>query len=157
MIRSRPLDRVPRHRNAARRRQLHGKPLPLFTYDTYTQSGIMLTFCLSEQWMFQRRHHGRHRHAPWYPGANADRLLRLRWASEGQRDSVYTGLNNINNAKFRTFKEYGELVGHDNFNYVVSTWTHKFTDSGSIHTNTEAHNMWEFDATSGGLECRSGG
>ncbi len=88
--------------------------------------------------------------APWYPGATPTGFLGLRWVSKDNRDSVYTCLNNINNAKFRTFEEYGELVGHDNFNYIVSTWTHKFTDSGSIHTNTEAYYMWQFDAHVGG-------
>ena len=88
--------------------------------------------------------------APWYPGATPTGFLGLRWASDSNRDSIYTCLNNINTAKFRTFEEYGELVGHDNFNYIVSTWTHKFTESGSIHTNTEAYYMWQFDAHVGG-------
>jgi hypothetical protein len=122
----------------------------LFTYDTYTQSGIMLTFCLSEQWMFQCAITAGTDMAPWYPGATPTGFFGLRWASKDNRDSIYTCLNNINNAKFRTFEEYGELVGHDNFNYIVSTWTHKFTDSGSIHTNTEAYYMWQFDAHVGG-------
>ncbi|HET6323455.1 MAG TPA: outer membrane beta-barrel protein [Planctomycetaceae bacterium] len=122
----------------------------LFTYDTYTQSGVMLTFCLSEQWMFQCAITAGTDMAPWYPGATPTGFLGLRWVSKDNRDSIYTCLNNINTAKFRTFEEYGELVGHDNFNYIVSTWTHKFTQSGSIHTNTEAYYMWQFDAHVGG-------
>lgn len=122
----------------------------LFTYDTYTQSGIMLTFCLNKQWMFQCAITAGTDMAPWYPGATPTGFFGLRWVSKDNNDSIYTCLNNINNAKFRTFEEYGELVGHDNFNYVVSTWTHKFTDSGSIHTNTEAYYMWQFDAHVGG-------
>jgi hypothetical protein len=122
----------------------------LFTYDTYTQSGIMLTFCVNNNWMFQVGITCGTDMAPWYPGATPTGFLGLRWASNDNRDSVYTCLNNINSAKFRTFEEYGELVGHDNFNYIVSTWTHKFTDSGSIHTNTEAYYMWQFDAYVGG-------
>ena len=122
----------------------------LFTYDTYTQSGIMLTFCINNQWMFQVGLTAGTDMAPWYPGATPTGFLGLRWVSKDNRDSIYTCLNNINSGKFRTFEEYGELVGHDNFNYVVSTWTHKFTDSGSIHTNTEAYYMWQFDAYVGG-------
>jgi hypothetical protein len=122
----------------------------LFTYDTYTQTGIMLTFCLNNNWMFQCAITAGTDMAPWYPGALPTGFFGLRWASNDNRDSIYTCLNNINNGKFRTFEEYGELVGHDNFNYVVSTWTHKFTDSGSIHTNTEAYYMWQFDAYVGG-------
>jgi hypothetical protein len=122
----------------------------LFTYDTYTQSGVMFTFCLSQQWMFQCAITAGTDMAPWYPGATPTGFLGLRWVSKDNRDSIYTCLNNINTAKFRTFEEYGQLVGHDNFNYLVSTWTHKFTDSGSIHTNTEAYYMWQFDAHVGG-------
>jgi Putative beta-barrel porin-2, OmpL-like. bbp2 len=122
----------------------------LFTYDTYTQSGIMLTFCLNNQWMVQGAITAGTDMAPWYPGATPTGFLGVRWVSKDNRDSIYTCLNNINTAKFRTFEEYGELVGHDNFNYLVSTWTHKFTESGSIHTNTEAYYMWQFDAHVGG-------
>ena len=122
----------------------------LFTYDTYTQTGVMFTFCLNDQWMVQAAITAGTDMAPWYPGALPTGFFGLRWVSKDNRDSIYTCLNNINNAKFRTFEEYGELVGHDNFNYIVSTWTHKFTESGSIHTNTEAYYMWQFDAYVGG-------
>ena len=122
----------------------------LFTYDTYTQSGIMLTFCVNNNWMFQVGITCGTDMAPWYPGATPTGFFGLRWVSKDNRDSLYTCLNNINTAKFRTFEEYGEVVGHDNFNYIVSTWTHKFTESGSIHTNTEAYYMWQFDAYVGG-------
>jgi hypothetical protein len=122
----------------------------LFTYDTYTQTGLMITVCLNEQWMVQGAITAGTDMAPWYPGATPTGFLGLRWVSKDNCDSIYTCLNNINNAKFRTFEQYGELVGHDNFNYIVSTWTHKFTQSGSIHTNTEAYYMWQFDAHVGG-------
>lgn len=122
----------------------------LFTYDTYTQTGIMATFCVNEQWMFQVGFIAGTDMAPWYPGATPCGFLGLRWVSKDNRDSLYTCLNDIDTAQFRTFQEYGTTVGHDNFNYLVSTWTHKFTDSGSIHTNTEAYYMWQFDAHVGG-------
>jgi hypothetical protein len=122
----------------------------LFTYDTYTQTGIMLTFLLNEQWMFQAAIHSGTDMAPWYPGALPTGFFGLRWVSKDNRDSIYTCLNNINTGQFRTFHEYGQLIGHDNENYIVSTWTHKFTDSGSIHTATEAYYMWQFDGYAGG-------
>jgi hypothetical protein len=93
--------------------------------------------------------------APWYPGALPTGFLGLRWVSKDNRDSVYTCLNDINNAQFRVFQQNGQPVGHDNFNYLVSTWTHKFTDSGSIHTNTEAYYMWQFDAHVGGTSINA--
>jgi len=57
-------------------------------------------------------------------------------------------LNSINNAKFRYFKVDGQQAGHDNFNYIVSTWQHRFSDY--IHTQTESYYMWELDAVKGG-------
>jgi hypothetical protein len=71
-----------------------------------------------------------------------------RWVSEDNNDSVYTVLNSINNAKFRYFMADGQKAGHDNFNYIVSTWQHRF--SRKIHTKTEAYFMWQFDAVLGG-------
>ena len=62
----------------------------LFTYDTYTQTGIMLTFCLSDQWMFQCAIHAGTDMAPWYPGATADRLLRSPLGLEGQSRLRFT-------------------------------------------------------------------
>ena len=64
-------------------------------------------------------------------------------------------LNAINNAKFRHFDQDGQLAGHDNFNYIVSTWQHTFNDE--IHTKTEGYFMWQCDAVAGRhAEHRSG-
>ena len=41
----------------------------LFTYDSYTQTGVMLTFLLNEQWMVQGAIHAGTDMAPWYRGA----------------------------------------------------------------------------------------
>ena len=57
----------------------------LFTYDTYTQTGIMLTFCVNDQWMFQVGHHRRHRHGPLVSGRHADRLPRPALGLQGQQ------------------------------------------------------------------------
>src|SRR5262249_20230131 len=38
--------------------------------------------------------------------------------------------------------------GHDNFNYLVSTWEHRF--SQVFFTKTEAYIMWQRDAVVGG-------
>ena len=42
----------------------------------------------------------------------------------------------------------GRKAGHDNFNYIVTTWEHRFSEK--IHTKTEAYYMWQFDAVVGG-------
>jgi len=120
----------------------------LFTYDTYTQTGAMFSFQVTQRNLLQGAIHSGTDMAPWYQGATPTGFFGWRWVSESNNDSFYTCLNNINNAKFRYFKQDGHLSGHDNFNYIVSTWSHRF--SQKMHTNTEAYYMWQFDAVKGG-------
>ena len=120
----------------------------LFTYDTYTQTGIMLTFRPAERWLFQVGINAGNDMAPWYRGAEPCGFLGLRWVSKDNNDAFYTCLNQINNAQFQHFDVDGQPAGHDNFNYVVSTWEHKF--SPEIHTKTEAYFMWQRNAELGG-------
>jgi hypothetical protein len=120
----------------------------LFTYDTYTQTGVMFALQLTRRNMIQGAIQSGTDMAPWYKGALPTGFFGWRWVSQNNKDSVYTCLNNINNAKFRYFKVEGKQAGHDNFNYIVSTWTHTFTEK--VHTNTEAYFMWQFDAVKGG-------
>jgi hypothetical protein len=61
---------------------------------------------------------------------------------------MYTWLNAINNAEFRHFEVNGQPAGHDNFNYVVTTWEHRFSED--VHTKTEAYFMWQRNAELGG-------
>lgn len=120
----------------------------LFTYDTYTQTGVMATVMLNQQWTVQGGVHAGTDMAPWYKGATPTGVLGVRWVALDNKDSVYLVLNNINTAKFRHFEEDGQPAGHDNFNYVVGTWQHKFTRA--IHTKTEGYYMWQEDAVVGG-------
>jgi hypothetical protein len=120
----------------------------LFTFDTYTQTGVMGTLMLNKQWTVQAALHAGTDMAPWYKGALPTGMFGLRWVSLDNNDSVYTVLNSINNAKFRYFDENGQPSGHDNFNYLVSTWQHRF--SPEVHTKTEGYFMWQRDAVVGG-------
>jgi hypothetical protein len=120
----------------------------LFTFDTYTQTGIMATVMMDKQWTLQACIFAGTDMAPWYPGATPTGMFGARWVSCDNNDSIYTVLNAINNAKFRYFFEDGQLEGHDNFNYLVSTWQHKF-DPGLL-TKFEGYFMWQRDAVVGG-------
>ena len=120
----------------------------LFTFDTYTQTGVMVTVMLNKYWTIQGAIHAGTDMAPWYKGALPTGMLGVRWVSHDNNDSVYLVLNSINSAKFRRFKMYGQKLGHDNFNYLVGTWQHKFNDD--IHTKTEGYFMWQRDAVVGG-------
>ena len=95
--------------------------------------------------------------APWYPGATPTGFFGLRWVSKDNRDSVYTCLNDINNAEVphvpavRRTRGPRQLQLHRQH---VDAQVHR---EGSIHTNTEAYYMWQFDAhRRRNVECRSG-
>lgn len=120
----------------------------LFTFDTYTQTGVMLTMMLNEYWTVQACIHCGTDMAPWYPGALPTGMFGVRWVSKSNNDSVYLVLNSINAAKFRRFSYFGQPAGHDNFNYLVGTWQHKF--NRLCHTKTEAYFMWQRNAVVGG-------
>ena len=120
----------------------------LFTFDTYTQTGVMATLMLNKNWTVQAALHAGTDMAPWYVGATPTGMLGVRWVSDSNNDSVYLVLNSINDAKFRRFTVDGQPAGHDNFNYLVGTWQHTFTPG--IHTKTEGYFMWQRDAVVGG-------
>jgi hypothetical protein len=61
---------------------------------------------------------------------------------------MYTCLNQFNDARFHHFIEDGQPAGHDNYNYIVSTWEHRFNKD--IHTKTEGYFMWQNNAELGG-------
>lgn len=120
----------------------------LFTVDTYTQTGIMLTQRLNEQWHVQLAVHSGTDMAPWYKGSVFTGAAGVRWVAKDNNDAVYAWLNAINSAEFRHFQQYGQPLGHDNFNYFVATWEHRCNKD--IHTKTEAYYMWERNAEVGG-------
>jgi hypothetical protein len=120
----------------------------LFTYDTYTQTGVMYTQRINEQIEVQFVIHAGTDMAPWYPGAIATGAFGIRWVSKDNNDAFYGWLNAINNAQFRYFTQDGQQMGHDNFNYWVQTWEHRF--SPEIVTKTESYIMWERNAYLGG-------
>jgi hypothetical protein len=120
----------------------------LFTFDTYTQTGVMATLMLNKQWMVQAAINAGNDMAPWYKGAIPCGMFGVRWVSKDNNDSIYAVLNQINNAQFRHFEIDGQPAGHDNFNYPVVTWQHRFNDL--IHTRTEAYFMWQRDGELGG-------
>jgi hypothetical protein len=120
----------------------------LFTFDTYTQTGVMGTLKLSDQWMVQAAIHSGTDMAPWYKGALPTGAVGVRWVSKDNNDAFYGWFNAINDAKFRRFQDQGQPAGHDNFNYVVGTYEHRF--SKRLVTKTEAYFMYQYDAVVGG-------
>lgn len=120
----------------------------LFTVDTYTQTGVMGTLRLDEHWTVQAGLHAGTDMAPWYEGAVPTGMAGVRWVASDNNDSIYLVLNSINSAKFQRFTVNGQPAGHDNFNYLVGTWQHRFSEE--IHTKTESYFMWQRDSVVGG-------
>jgi hypothetical protein len=120
----------------------------LFTFDTYTQTGVMLTLKLADQWTVQGALHAGTDMAPWYKGALPTGAFGVRWVAASNNDAVYAWLNAVNDAIFRRFEQYGQPMGHDNFNYLVATWEHRF--SKEAFTKTESYIMWQRNAVVGG-------
>jgi hypothetical protein len=120
----------------------------LFTFDTYTQTGVMATVMLNKQWTVQACINAGNDMAPWYQGAIPCGMFGIRWVSQDNNDAVYAVLNQINNAQFRRFLLNGQPAGHDNFNYPVVTWQHRFNDI--VHTKLEGYFMWQRDTVLGG-------
>lgn len=120
----------------------------LYTFDTSTQTGVMATFMFNKYWTVQAAIHAGTDMAPWYKGAVPTGMIGIRWVSCNNNDSIYLAFNCINSAKFRRFHMYGQKLGHDNFNFLVGTWQHKFNDN--INTKTEGYFMWQRDAVVGG-------
>src|SRR5262249_41413844 len=120
----------------------------LFTIDIYTQTGVMATVMLNNQWTVQAALHAGADMAPWYKGAVPTGMAGVRWVSKDNNDSFYTVLNAVNNAEFRYFDLRGQPAGHHNYNIFQTTWQHRFNER--IHTKTEAYIMWERNAAVGG-------
>lgn len=120
----------------------------LFTVDTYTQTGVMGTVMLGDQWAVQAGLHAGTDMAPWYEGAVLTGMAGVRWVSADNDDSFYLVLNAINDAEFQRFEVDGQPAGHDNFNYLVGTWQHRF--SSEVHTKFESYVMWQENAVVGG-------
>ena len=122
----------------------------LFTFDTYTQTGVMLSFLLAKRLEFQIAINAGNDMAPWYKGATACGAAGVRWVAEDNNNAIYAWVNQFDDAKFLHFEQYGQPLGHDNFNYVVATWEHRFDPKGYYTTKTEGYFMWQRNAELGG-------
>jgi hypothetical protein len=93
----------------------------LYSYDPYTQMGLVTSTKLSTNWLVQAGISSGGDVAPWArdPGRQVTGDLMVQWQSTDNMDSVYAGPNQFNNAK----------AGYNNLQQFVITWTHKFNDT----------------------------
>ncbi len=99
----------------------------LYSYDPYTQTGIVGTFKLNKNWTAQLEVSGGNDIAPW---DSADRKFTpavcVQWTSDSGKDSIYPCINGANDAKF----------AWNNLQHEVVTWYHKFNDKWNMATET---------------------
>jgi hypothetical protein len=104
----------------------------LYTYDPYTQNGIVSTTMLSKNWRVQVEVSGGNDISPtdkqlrqWTPAAC------VIYTTDSGRDAIYPCMNGLNKQNF----------GWNNIQHAVTTWYHKINEHW--HTDTEFWYMWE--------------
>jgi hypothetical protein len=106
----------------------------LYTYDAFTQLGVMATLKLDNRWLFQLGFSSGNDIAFWVKGEGAQPTLTacLSYTWTEGRDNVYFCANSVNNGQY----------GYNNVQAYYATWYHKF-GSGPFHTATEAWYQYE--------------
>lgn len=106
----------------------------LYTYDAYTQLGVMFTLKLDDHWMFQAGISSGNDIAFWVQNAGAQptATLCLSYTWTEGKDNIYLCANSINNGNY----------GYNNMQAYYATWYHKFGD-GPFHMATEAWFQYE--------------
>jgi hypothetical protein len=108
----------------------------LYTIDPFTDTGIIATIKLNNNWLLQLGLTASHDVAPWTPDARPSATACISYTFNHGNDNVYPCLNGLNNGRYA----YNNLQMFDN------TWYHKF--NGSWHMATEAWYMYERDVPS---------
>jgi hypothetical protein len=114
----------------------------MFTFDCYTQTGINANIKLNDHWSIMAGIHAGDDVAPWNGAAHPTGMFMIRWVSKSNNDSIYGGIDSINNGKFKDF--------HDNLQQSNMTWTHRFNEKGTFLTTTEAYYIYQSHALIGG-------
>lgn len=118
----------------------------MFTFDTYTQTGVNAAIKLNNTWTVQLGLHSGNDVAPWTDAASIPTLLALvRWVSSDNNDSLWGGVDSFNGGKFKG--------NHTNLQQFNLTWSHRFTEK--FFTETEAYYIYQMDAAKGGT-CNFG-
>jgi hypothetical protein len=105
----------------------------LYAIDPFTDTGLMATFKVNDQWLVQFGITSGHDVAPWTPDAKASGTACLDFTTASVTDNFYVCANGINDGKYA----YNNLQQYD------ATWYHKF--SKTVHMATEAWYMYERD------------
>jgi hypothetical protein len=118
----------------------------LYAIDPFTDTGLLATVKVNDQWLVQLGITGGHDVALWAPDAKPSGTACLSYTSKSVNDNFYVCANGINNGKYA----YNNLQQYD------ATWYHKF--SKTVHMATEAWYMYERDvpAVGGKIQAETG-
>jgi hypothetical protein len=105
----------------------------LYSVDPFTDTGILATIKLSDQWLLQAGLTASHDVAPWTQGAEPSGDLCLSYTTHSVDDNVYACANGINTGKYA----YNNTQQYDVTEY------HKFTKT--VHMATETYYMYQRD------------
>jgi len=105
----------------------------LYAIDPFTDTGLMATVKLNDQWLVQLGITDGHDVAPWTSDAKPSGTFCMSYTTKSVNDNLYLCANGINDAKYA----YNNLQQYD------ATWYHKF--SKTIHMATESWYMYERD------------
>jgi hypothetical protein len=118
----------------------------LYAIDPFTDTGLIATVKLSDQWLVQGGITVSHDVAPWTPDAKPSGTACLSYTTKSVNDNLYLCANGINDGKYA----YNNLQQYD------ATWYHKFAKT--IHMATESWYMYERDvpAIGGAIQPETG-
>jgi len=106
----------------------------LYSYDCYTQVGLMTTTKLSDHWLVQAGVSPGCDVAPWdSTDAKLTLTVGFQYSWNDGNDTIYPVLNALNDGKY----------AYNNLNAMYVTWYHKFRSHPSVHLSTEGWYMWE--------------
>jgi hypothetical protein len=104
----------------------------LYTYDPYTQNGIVATTLLNKNWKLQLEFSAGNDVGFWVKSERKPTgAVCVMWVSDSGGDTVYPCMNGLNDQKY----------GWNNLQDPVVTWYHKINDSW--HMDWELWYMWE--------------
>ena len=118
----------------------------LYAIDPFTDTGLIATVKLNDQWLVQLGITGGHDVALWTADAKPSGTGCVSYTTKSVNDNFYVCANGINDGKYA----YNNLQQYD------ATWYHKF--SKTVHMATEAWYMYERDvpATGGNIQPEIG-
>jgi hypothetical protein len=108
----------------------------LYAIDPFTDTGLIATVKLNDQWLVQLGMTGSHDVALWTPDAKPSGTACLNYTTKSVNDNIYACANGINDGKY----------AYNNMQQYDATWYHKF--SKSWHMATESWYMYERDVPS---------